>query len=60
MLDDIPKFEKQNDLGISVYTITENGKQVYPILLFGPNIQLSFSVPRIRLNELILNGSSSI
>ena len=28
--------------------------------MFGPDIQLSFSVPRIRLNELILNGSSSI
>ena len=32
MLDDIPKFEKQNDLAISVYTIAEHGKQVYPIL----------------------------
>ena len=31
-LDDIAKFEKQNNLAISVYTIRENGKQVYPIL----------------------------
>ena len=32
VLDDIPKFEKLNNLAISVYTIEEKGKQVYPIL----------------------------
>ena len=32
MLDDILKFQKQNNLAISVYTIIETGKQVYPIL----------------------------
>ena len=31
-LDDIPKFEKQNGLAISVYTVKQDGKQVYPIL----------------------------
>ena len=30
-IDDIPKFEKINDIPISVYTIEEKGKQVYPL-----------------------------
>ena len=30
-IDDIPKFEKLNDIPISVYTIEEKGKQVYPL-----------------------------
>ena len=31
-LDDIVKFEKQNRLAISVYTVKQDGKQLYPIL----------------------------
>ena len=32
MLDDIQKFEKLNNLAICVYTIAEDGKQVYPLV----------------------------
>ena len=41
-----------------VFTMASQWK--FYFRLFGTDIQLSFSVPRIRLNELILNGSSSI
>ena len=30
-IDDIPKFEKLNDIPVSVYTIQEEGKEVYPL-----------------------------
>ena len=30
-IDDIPKFERLNNIPISVYTIREDGKQVYPL-----------------------------
>ena len=32
-LDDIPKFEKQNNLAISVYTVKQGGKQVCPLYI---------------------------
>ena len=32
-LDDIPKFEKQNNLAISVYTVKQGGKEVCPIYI---------------------------
>ena len=31
-IDDIPKFEKLNDLAICVYVVSENGKQVNPLV----------------------------
>ena len=47
---------------LSKFGTVVNQKVIYDRYkeVFGTDIQLSFSVPRIRLNELILNGSSSI
>ena len=55
---DLERHEHEGRLGLEEHRVLywHHGEKA----LFGPDIQLSFSVPRIRLNELILNGSSSI